>query len=97
MKLRGGFWPLAGAVLLTTGGFFAGLTAQGKAPSTWPYPDSLDSIKAAPKNHKILYEDGEIRIVEVTIRPGETENLHGHKYSSIFIIPEPLPPGKTRT
>ena len=67
--------------------------AWAQSKSTWPYKDELEAVTAAPKNHKVLYEDDNVRIVEVTIRPGEKENLHGHKYSSVFIIPEPFAAG----
>jgi hypothetical protein len=51
----------------------------------WPYPISMDSVKAAPNNHKALYADEHTRLVEVTERPESQENLHGHPYRSIFI------------
>jgi hypothetical protein len=51
----------------------------------WPYPIALDSVKAAPNNHKALYADAHIRLVEVTERPQSQENLHGHPYFSVFI------------
>ncbi len=50
----------------------------------FPYPIALDSYKAAPNNHQLRYEDSHIRFLEVTIRPGERENLHGHPYPSVF-------------
>jgi hypothetical protein len=51
----------------------------------WPYPIELDSVKAAPNNHKALYADAHVRLVEVTERPESQENLHGHPYYSVFI------------
>jgi len=55
-----------------------------KFSAAWPYPIAYDSIIAAPNNHKLLFEDDHVRLVEVTIRPGETENIHGHPYPSVF-------------
>ena len=52
--------------------------------SAWNHPDSLDSVNAAPENHRVVYEDDIIRLLEVVILPGEKEPLHGHKYSSVF-------------
>jgi hypothetical protein len=51
----------------------------------WPYPIALDSVPAAPNNHKALFADEHVRVVEVTERPESQENLHGHPYRSVFI------------
>jgi hypothetical protein len=51
----------------------------------WPYPIALDSVSAAPNNHKALYKDSRVRLVEVTERPESQENLHGHPYPSVFV------------
>jgi hypothetical protein len=51
----------------------------------WPYPIAMDSVAAAPNNHKALYADARVRVVEVTERPESQENLHGHPYRSVFI------------
>ena len=57
-----------------------------KFSEAWPFPIAYDSYKAAPNNHKLLYEDDHVRLLEVTIRPGETENVHGHPYPSVFAM-----------
>jgi hypothetical protein len=53
--------------------------------------DPLDAVAAAPKNHKILYEDDHVRILEVTVLPGETENMHHHAFASVFAHDAPMP------
>jgi hypothetical protein len=50
----------------------------------WPYPISYDSIYAAPNNYKLLWEDNKIRLLEVTIRPGETTPMHGNPYPAVL-------------
>ena len=50
----------------------------------WPYPIAYDSVRAAPNNYRLLYEDGKMRLLEVVIRPGETTPMHGHPYSSVL-------------
>lgn len=55
----------------------------------WPYPMVYDAASAAPDNHRVLYETDHIRLVEVTIRPGETEPMHGHPYPSAVIYDMP--------
>ena len=86
----GGF---LGAVLAS---FLAGAWAQEKAVEAgkgglWRWPDSMDSVNAAPKNHKVLFENDHVRLLEVTVQPGETENMHGHKYPSVFMMDAPQP------
>ncbi len=74
----------------------------------FPYPIALDPVSAAPNNHKALYTDAHVRLVEVTERPESQENLHGHPYFSIFIndvvfaaqpasAPQGLSPGSAQT
>jgi hypothetical protein len=76
---------------------FKNLDATNLGPpfsKEWPYPIALDSVTAAPNNHKALYADEHVRVVEVTERPESQENLHGHPYRSIFVndIAPPGPP-----
>jgi hypothetical protein len=88
------FGPLIGAVLgfvLAALFFRAGYVMhnpgdkEGKiAGSDWPWPDSLDEVKAAPKNHRIIYEDDRVRLLEVILWPNEFENLHTHKLPSVM-------------
>ena len=53
-------------------------------PTQWPYPIALRLVKAAPNNNKLLYEDDHVRLIEVSIRPGETENMEGNPYPSVI-------------
>jgi len=64
-------------------------------PTQFPYQDSLDSAKAAPGQHRLLYEDDHLRLLEVTYRPHERgDALHGHPFSSVFAMPSLRPPGR---
>jgi predicted metal-dependent enzyme (double-stranded beta helix superfamily) len=47
---------------------------------------SLDAVAAAPGNHQVLYEDDVIRVLSVTVEPGEKEPAHHHRWPSVFII-----------
>ena len=53
--------------------------------------DPLDAMVAAPKNHNVLYEDDHVRILEVTVQPGEVENMHHHPRPSVFAHDSPMP------
>jgi len=85
-----------GSLCTLIAAFSAGVWAQATATQQnptklWHWPDSMDSINAAPKNHKVLFENDHVRLLEVTVQPGETENMHGHKYPSVFMMDAPQP------
>ena len=86
---------IAGSLItIALASFAAGVLAQNArqgGPLVWRWPDSLDSINAAPKNHKVLFENDHVRLLEVTVQPGETENMHGHKFPSVFMMDAPQP------
>ena len=52
--------------------------------ASWPEP--LDAVRAAPGNHKILFENERVRVLDVTVAPGETEQLHMHRMPSVLYI-----------
>jgi hypothetical protein len=84
MKLR----TLAGvsaAVLAFAATFMAGAWAQMQTERPiWKWPISMEAVNAAPKIHHMLFENDHVRLLEVTVQPGETEPLHGHMYPSVF-------------
>lgn len=53
-------------------------------PLSWP--DSLDAVVAAPLNHKVVLENDRVRVLEVTVRPGEKEPLHMHRMPSVMYV-----------
>jgi mannose-6-phosphate isomerase-like protein (cupin superfamily) len=53
-------------------------------PASWP--DSLDAVVAAPQNHKVVLENDRVRVLEVTVRPGEKEPLHMHRLPSVMYV-----------
>ena len=61
-------------------------TYDSNNPATWP--DSLDATVAAPQNHKVVLENDRVRVLEVTVQPGEREPVHGHKWSSVMYVME---------
>jgi hypothetical protein len=50
------------------------------------WPPHLDALVAAPANHRLLFEDDAVRVLEVTVEPGERENLHHHRWPSIMVV-----------
>jgi hypothetical protein len=55
-------------------------------PSTWP--PELDAVAAAPKQHKVLFENESLRVIEVTLEPDEEEPVHHHRWPSVFVFDE---------
>jgi hypothetical protein len=47
----------------------------------WQWADSLDAVK-------IIFENNEIRILEVTLGPYEFEQLHTHSFPSVMFGPD---------
>ena len=50
------------------------------------WPPHLDALIAAPANHRVLLEDHAVRVLEVSVEPGERENLHHHRWPSIMVV-----------
>jgi quercetin dioxygenase-like cupin family protein len=49
----------------------------------WWTPGS-DALAAAPLHHKVLFENDEVRVLDVTVPPGVREPLHAHRYPSVL-------------
>lgn len=48
--------------------------------------DELDAVAAAPLNHEVIIENDLVRVLRVTVRAGEIEEKHTHKWPSVFTI-----------
>lgn len=60
---------------------------NNKIDENWLWPDELDALIAAPDNHKLLFENDHIRVLDTCISPGDTTPLHTHRYpASLYII-----------
>ncbi len=55
-------------------------------PADWP--KDQDAVVSAPNNHKILLENDEVRVLEVTLLPNEIEPVHHHQWKSVLYILE---------
>jgi len=50
------------------------------------FPDGFDAVQAAPNSHKVIFEGGLVRVLEVTVPPsGATEPMHHHRWPSFFL------------
>ena len=80
-------------VLLVTvliGGFGAeamGQVAAGTADrKTCAWPASLDAPTAAPKNHRVVFENERVRVLDVVVDVGGREPLHAHCWPSVLYV-----------
>jgi hypothetical protein len=53
-------------------------------PSTWD--PAWDAVIAAPKHHKVLFENHRLRVLEVTLEPNDEEPVHHHRWPSVFVF-----------
>ena len=58
-------------------------------PRPWPWPETMDALRAAPASHRLLLDNGRVRVLEVVIEPGTREPEHTHQAPSVMIIDEP--------
>jgi len=56
--------------------------------ASWPWPDSLDGVIAAPQSHRVLFENDQVRVLEVVIEPSLKEPPHTHRAPSVFVVTE---------
>lgn len=59
------------------------------APEPWPWPQTMDAPRAAPASHRVLLDNGRVRVLEVMIEPGTREPEHTHQAPSVMIVDEP--------
>ncbi len=59
-------------------------------PSTWD--PALDAVVAAPANHRVLFENERLRVLEVILGPDEEEPVHHHRWPSVFVFDQVQPP-----
>ncbi|MBO1908166.1 hypothetical protein KHP60_20020 [Microvirga sp. 3-52] len=50
------------------------------------WPPNLDALATAPANHRLLFEEDAVRVLEVAVEPGERENLHYDRWPSIMVV-----------
>jgi len=53
-------------------------------PASWD--PALDAVIAAPKHHKVLFENGQLRVLEITLEPNDEEPVHHHRWPSVFVF-----------
>jgi len=59
------------------------------AENGWNWPPSMDAVVAAPQSHRVLFENDDVRVLEVTIPAGHREPEHTHREPSVMIVDGP--------
>jgi hypothetical protein len=54
--------------------------------TAWTWRDSLDALAASPESHRLLFENEAVRVLETRIAPGETTELHTHRWSGVLYV-----------
>jgi predicted metal-dependent enzyme (double-stranded beta helix superfamily) len=49
------------------------------------FPDGYDAVQAAPKSHKVIFENAFIRVLEVSVSPGTSVPMHHHRWPSLLL------------
>ena len=64
------------------------VSVEAKADQSreWQWPDSLDAVIAAPRHHKLMFENERVRILEVRIPPGDFVHVHTHRWPSAIYV-----------
>ena len=52
----------------------------------WPWPAELDGPIGAPDQHAVIFENERVRVLQVTIRPGENAPLHTHRRPTLMYV-----------
>jgi len=55
-------------------------------PKSWPWPDSLDALVAAPTHHRLLLEDQRMRVIHTRIAAGDVVPLHTHRWGGVAYL-----------
>jgi len=59
------------------------------AENDWTWPPSMDAVVAAPESHRVLFENDDVRVLEVIIAVGHREPEHTHRGPSVMIVDGP--------
>ena len=54
--------------------------------TSWPFPDSLDALIAAPAQHRVLFENDHVRVLDTRIAPGERTPVHTHRWPASHYV-----------
>jgi hypothetical protein len=50
------------------------------------WPEEIDALRAAPKHHRLLFENDRVRVLDTRIVPGDTVPLHTHCWPAVHHV-----------
>jgi mannose-6-phosphate isomerase-like protein (cupin superfamily) len=54
--------------------------------SDWPWGDALDALVAAPAQHRLVFENAHVRVLDTRIAPGERTPVHTHRWPAVHYV-----------
>ncbi len=67
--------------LMTIVGTTAAVSAEGAKQ-----PAYIDATVAAADHYKLLSEEGNVRVIQMTLPAGAQDNLHSHKHETVYFL-----------
>ena len=55
-------------------------------PPAVPWPDDLDALVAAPRQHRLVLENAQVRVLDTQIAPGERTPVHTHRWPAVHHV-----------
>ena len=52
----------------------------------WPWEASLDALAAAPAQHRLVFENAHVRVLDTEIAPGERTPVHTHRWPAAHYV-----------
>ena len=46
----------------------------------------IDPVKVSPNNYKSLMENEQVRVLEMTLKPGESDVTHSHPSETVYFV-----------
>ena len=54
--------------------------------AAWPWPDELDALVAAPAQHRLLFENELVRVLDTRIASGDRTPIHTHRWPAVHFV-----------
>jgi hypothetical protein len=51
---------------------------------SWPWPPELDAVIAAPRHHRLVFENDRVRVLDTRIPVGDTVPVHTHCWPAVY-------------
>ena len=66
----------------------AGAAESVPKPAKCLWPATQDAVQAAPQNHRVMFENDKVRVLDVTVAPHTKEPMHAHCWASVLYVTE---------